>query len=67
MRDARDAGGMDEKKKTGSIGVSVSRVGLARAETRGTTRLVGWWMDELSTTGRDGTGRGEDAKTRTTD
>ena len=61
------------KKKTGSIGVSVSRVGLARAETRGTTRVVGWmdgWMDELSTTGRDGTGRGrrrEDAKTRTTD
>ena len=57
---------MDEKK-TGSIGVSVSRVVLARAETRGTKRWSDGWMDELSTTGRDGTGRRrEDANDRLT-
>ena len=40
MRGTRE--GWMKKKETGSIGVSVSRVGLARAETRGTTRVVGW-------------------------
>ena len=67
-RDARNAGGMDEKKKRRDRSVFRCRASVSRARRREERRV--WsdgWMDELSTTGRDGTGRGEDAKTRTTD
>ena len=67
-RDARNAGGMDEKKRDGiDRCFGVARRSRARGDARNDACGRIGWMDELSTTGRDGTGRGEDAKTRTTD